>query len=137
VCPWNKYAQAGHEAKLAAREALKAPHLAELARLDETAFRTLFAKSPVKRTGRDRFVRNVLIAIGNAEDRALAGEAERLIADTSGLVRGAAIWALGRLDRNRLAAIASDRRAAEDDPTVEAEWRRRSRRRLGPQTAMR
>jgi epoxyqueuosine reductase len=122
VCPWNKYAQAGHEAKLAARAALKAPLLADLARLDQAAFRTLFAKSPVKRTGRDRFVRNVLTAIGNSEDPALAGEAERLITDASALVRGAAIWALGRLDRNRLAEIAPVRRAAEDDPTVEAEW---------------
>ena len=72
VCPWNKFAQAGREAKLAAREALRAPTLAELARLDDAAFRALFSKSPVKRTGRDRFVRNVLIAIGNSGDRALA-----------------------------------------------------------------
>jgi epoxyqueuosine reductase len=122
VCPWNKYAQVAHEAKLAAREALKAPRLADLARLDEAAFRTLFAKSPVKRAGRERFVRNVLTAIGNSENPALAGEAERLITDASGLVRGAAIWALGRLDRNRLAEIAPIRRAAEADPTVEAEW---------------
>jgi epoxyqueuosine reductase len=122
VCPWNKYAQVAHEAKLKARAARRAPLLADLARLDQAAFRTLFAKSPVKRLGRDRFVRNVLIAIGNSEDRALAGEAERLIADASALVRGAAIWALGRLDRNRLGAIAPARRAAEDDPTVEAEW---------------
>jgi epoxyqueuosine reductase len=67
-------------------------------------------------------VRNVLIAIGNSADQALAGEAERLLADASALVRGAAIWALGRLDRDRLGAIAPARRAAEDDPTVEAEW---------------
>ena len=80
VCPWNKYAQAGHEAKLAARDALQAPPLADLAGLDEAAFRALFAKSPVKRAGRDRFVRNVLIAIGNSADPALAGAAERLLA---------------------------------------------------------
>jgi epoxyqueuosine reductase len=121
VCPWNKYAQAGHEAKLAAREALRAPRLADLARLDQAAFRALFAKSPVKRTGRDRFVRNVLIAIGNAGDPALAQEAERLIADPCGLVRGAAIWALGRLDRQRLGEIARTR-SPEADPAVEAEW---------------
>src|SRR6185295_2457096 len=72
VCPWNKFAVAGREAKLHARDALRAPKLAELARLDDAAFRTLFAKSPVKRTGRDRFVRNVLIAIGNSGDVALA-----------------------------------------------------------------
>ena len=120
VCPWNKYAQAGREARLAAREALQAPLLAELARLDETAFRKLFAKSPVKRAGRDRFLRNVLIAIGNSDELTLAEEAERLIADASPLVRGAAIWALGRLDRDRLAELAAAR--ADDDPAVEAEW---------------
>ena len=122
VCPWNKYAQAAHEAKLAARQALQAPPLADLARLDAAAFRALFAKSPVKRAGRDRFVRNVLIAIGNAENPTLAAEAERLLADASPLVRGAAIWALGRLDRDRLREVAATRRAAEDDPAVEAEW---------------
>jgi epoxyqueuosine reductase len=94
VCPWNKFAQAGHEAKLAARDALRAPRLADLARLDDAAFRTLFAKSPVKRTGRDRFVRNVLIAIGNSGDVSLAVEAERLLDDSSALVRGAAVSAL-------------------------------------------
>ena len=72
VCPWNKFAQAGREAKLAARDALRAPKLAELARLDDAAFRAMFAKTPVKRTGRDRFVRNVLIAIGNSGDPSLA-----------------------------------------------------------------
>jgi epoxyqueuosine reductase len=122
VCPWNKYAQLGREAKLAAREALRAPLLADLARLDEAAFRRLFAKSPVKRAGRDRFVRNVLTAIGNSADPALAGAAERLLTDASALVRGAAIWALGRLDRPRLRDIAALRGAAEADPEVAAEW---------------
>ena len=103
VCPWNKFAQAGREAKLAAREALARAELAELARLDDAGFRALFTKSPVKRTGRDRFVRNVLIAIGNSGDPALAAEAERLLDDASPLVRGAAVWALGRLDPQRLA----------------------------------
>src|SRR5476649_2047704 len=79
VCPWNKFAQAGREAKLTAREELRAPGLADLARLDDAAFRQLFAKSPVKRIGRDRFLRNVLIAIGNSNDNALAVEAERLL----------------------------------------------------------
>src|SRR5215213_6722833 len=97
VCPWNKFAQTGREAKLAAREELRAPPLAELARLDDTAFRELFSKSPVKRVGRDRFVRNVLIAIGNADDASLAAEAERLLDDASPLVRGAAVWALSQL----------------------------------------
>jgi epoxyqueuosine reductase len=123
VCPWNKYAQAGREAKLAAREALIAPPLAELAALDDQAFRSLFAKSPVKRAGRDRFLRNVLIAIGNSGEPQLAGAAERLLDDASSLVRGAAIWALGRLDRRRLLANAARRQDAESDPTVAAEWR--------------
>ncbi|MGH6768718.1 MAG: tRNA epoxyqueuosine(34) reductase QueG [Xanthobacteraceae bacterium] len=120
VCPWNKYAQAGREAKLTAREALRTPRLAALARLDDPAFRALFAKSPVKRTGRDRFVRNVLIAIGNSGDIALAVEAERLLDDASPLVRGAAVWALGRLDPARLAVRGPDMR--EDDPAVRDEW---------------
>src|SRR5687767_143044 len=94
VCPWNKFAQAGREQKLAAREALTAPSLADLARLDDPAFRALFSKSPVKRIGRDHFVRNVLYAIGNSGEVALAPEVERLLDDPSPVVRGAAVWAL-------------------------------------------
>jgi epoxyqueuosine reductase len=122
VCPWNKFAQAGHGAKLAARESLRAPALAELVRLNDAQFRALFAKTAIKRTGRDRFVRNVLIAIGNSGDAAFAPQAERLIGDPAPIVRGAAIWALGRLDRVRLAALAKSRRADETDPSVEDEW---------------
>jgi epoxyqueuosine reductase len=123
VCPWNKFAQAGREAKLSAREALRAPALAELARLDDAAFRALFSKSPVKRIGRDRFVRNVLIAIGNSGAATLAGEAERLLDDTSPLVRGAAVWALAQLDPQRLSALAREHRARETDAIVQDEWR--------------
>src|ERR1700749_695692 len=83
VCPWNKFAQAGREARLSAREELRAPTFAELARLDDAAFRTRFTQSPVKRIGRDRFIRNVLIAIGNADDAALGAVAERLLDDAS------------------------------------------------------
>jgi hypothetical protein len=85
VCPWNKYAQAGREAKLAARETLRAPRLVELVRLDDAAFRAMFTKSPVKRTGRDRFVRNALVAIGNSGNKSRASEAERLLGDPSPL----------------------------------------------------
>src|SRR4051812_39216139 len=107
VCPWNKFAQQGRETKLAAREELRSPSLAELARLDDAAFRTLFSKSPVKRIGRDRFIRNVLIAIGNSGDAALAREAERLLEDDNPLVRGAAVWALAELmPRDAFAALA-------------------------------
>ncbi len=122
VCPWNKFAQAGHEAKLAARDALRAPQLVELAGLDDAAFRTLFTKSAVKRIGRARFVRNVLIAIGNSGEVALAGAAELLLNDPSPLVRGAAIWALGRLDRRQLDRCAGTRRAVETDAAVLDEW---------------
>ena len=123
VCPWNKFAQAGRETKLAARDELRAPDLAGLARLDDAAFRARFSKSPVKRIGRDRFVRNVLIAIGNSGDRALAWEAERLLADASPLVRGAAVWALAQLiEAGPFEALASEAMAVEPDQTVRAEW---------------
>src|SRR6202030_2460345 len=123
VCPWNKFAQAGREAKLAAREELRTPRLADLARLDDAAFRTLFAKSPVKRIGRDRFLRNVLIAIGNSNEPALAVEAERLLEDHSPLVRGAAIWALAQLKgAAEFAALASAAVRTEGDETVRGEW---------------
>src|SRR5206468_4089549 len=122
ACPWNKFAQTGREIKLAARDELRAPRLADLARLDDAAFRTLFAKSPVKRTGRDRFVRNVLIAIGNSGDAMLAPQAEQLLNDASPLVRGAAVWALGRLDPQKLAELSASYRTAEGDDGVQAEW---------------
>lgn len=121
VCPWNKFAQTGHEAKLAARDALRAPSLADLARLDDAAFRTLFTKSPVKRIGRNRFLRNVLIAIGNSRDIALAAEARRLLGDESPLVRGAAVWALSRLlPRGEFAALADT--SSDSDEDVRSEW---------------
>ena len=123
VCPWNKFAQQGREAKLAAREDLRAPSLAELARLDDAAFRARFTKSPVKRIGRDRFVRNVLIAIGNSGDGTLAREAKRLLTDDSPLVRGAAVWALSQLlGRKEFSALAATALSAEPDATVRAEW---------------
>lgn len=123
ACPWNKFAQEGREAKLAARDALRAPGLAELARLDDAAFRALFTKSPVKRIGRDRFLRNVLIAIGNSGDAALAEAARRLLDDASPLVRGAAVWALGQLVRSEeFAAMKLDMLKRELDDAVREEW---------------
>ena len=122
VCPWNKFAQAGRETKLAARAGLRAPLLVDLVRLDDAGFRALFGKSAVKRIGRARFVRNVLIAIGNSGDAALAAAAERMLDDAAPLVRGAAIWALGRLDPARLRRRAAERRAGETDAAVVAEW---------------
>jgi epoxyqueuosine reductase len=103
---------------------LREPRLADLVRLDDAAFRALFAKSPVKRIGRDRFVRNVLIAIGNSDDAALACEAERLLGDESPLVRGAAVWALSQLtEQQAFAALAVRASSREIDETVRAEWR--------------
>ena len=121
VCPWNKFASQGREAKLAARESLCAPRLADLARLDGAQFRALFSKTSIKRTGRDRFVRNVLIAIGNSGDSTLAVEAERLLDDASAVVRGAAVWALSRLlPRKNFEALSQRHR--DLDATVQEEW---------------
>ena len=122
VCPWNKFAQAGREMKLKAREALRAPSLAELSQLDDAAFRALFSKSPVKRIGRDRFIRNVLVAIGNSGERELARHAERLLDDDSPLVRGAAAWALAQLmPKEAFCELSRSQLAREADPEVRAE----------------
>jgi epoxyqueuosine reductase len=121
VCPWNKFAQQGRETKLAARDVARAPRLAELVQLDDPAFRKTFAKTAVKRTGRDRFIRNVLTAIGNSGDPSLLPHVERLLTDGSPLVRGAAVWALGRLDPARLIVLKSAH-ASEPDASVAEEW---------------
>jgi epoxyqueuosine reductase len=123
VCPWNKFAEAGREARLSQREDLAAPPLADLARLNDAAFRARFAGTPIKRTGRDRFVRNVLIAIGNSGDAGLAEEAVRLLDDASPLVRAMAVWAVGQLlPQARIEALAECRLATEGDSDVGAEW---------------
>jgi len=124
ACPWNKFAQAGHEMKLMAREELRAPGLALLAQLDDAGFRALFRKSPVKRIGRDRFLRNVMIAIGNSGDENLAAHARNSLDDPSPLVRGAAIWALQRLlPAAEFSALARDHCPREGDESVRLEWR--------------
>jgi epoxyqueuosine reductase len=122
VCPWNKFAQATREAKLAARDDLAAPPLADLVELDDMAFRAKFSGSPIKRIGRDRFVRNVLIAIGNSGNAGLADAAERRVGDAAPLVRGAAIWALTRLAPKRAATVRASRLVGETDPDVRREW---------------
>ncbi len=123
ACPWNKFAQSGREMRLAARDALKAPPLTDLAALDDAAFRSLFAKSPVKRIGRDRFVRNVAVALGNAEGPDAAEAALGLAADDAPMVRGAAVWALSRLlARSDFEELARERHAAEQDAGVREEW---------------
>ena len=123
ACPWNKFAQEGREMRLAARAENGAPDLATLSRLDDPAFRARFPKSPVKRIGRDRFVRNVLIALGNgpATAHALDAVAARL-GDPAPVVRGAAVWALRRLARTSVAAAAPLYLTDEDDPHVREEW---------------
>jgi epoxyqueuosine reductase len=124
VCPWNKFAAQGREAKLAARDENRAPKLADLVRLDDAAFRARFARSPIKRTGRERFLRNVLIAIGNSGEAALAAEAKRLLDDPSPLVRGAAVWALLQLlPREEFASLAHTSMDNEIDPDVIDEWK--------------
>jgi epoxyqueuosine reductase len=123
VCPWNKYAQATDQADFKPRDNLSAPLLRELAGLDDAAFRQLFTASPVKRIGRDRFLRNVLIAIGNSGIPDLADCTALLLGDHSPLVRGTAIWALSRLiDRTRLHDLAARHRAMEMDDGVQREW---------------
>ncbi|MER8808348.1 tRNA epoxyqueuosine(34) reductase QueG [Mesorhizobium australicum] len=124
ACPWNKFARAASEAKLAARDDLREPPLADLLALDDAGFRAFFSGSPIKRIGRDRFVRNVLIAAGNSGDGALAGVVRDLLGDASPLVRGAAIWALARLvPENEYAERAANGLNSEDDAAVREEWR--------------
>ena len=123
VCPWNKFAQAAHEAKLQARQDLIAPPLDQLARLDDAAFRKLFSGSPVKRIGRDRFVRNVAIAIGNSGDSSHFGCTSDLLGDPSPLVRAMAVWTLSQLlPRDEFAALRDRHLAHETDDAVKEEW---------------
>lgn len=122
VCPWNKFAAAANETRLSLREGLDGLPLADLAALDDAAFRTLFAGTPVKRTGRDRFVRNVLIAIGNSGRADLAPPAVALLTDPSPLVRAMAAWALIRLAPAQARVLAPAALAREDDADVRREW---------------
>ncbi len=122
VCPWNKFARAGREAKLRARDDSNAPDLAELAALDDAAFRARFAGGPIKRIGHSRFLRNVMIAIGNSGDPALAAAALAALDSASPLVRGAAVWALARLGPDSLRAHRPHASMNEPDADVRAEW---------------
>ncbi|NDW06110.1 tRNA epoxyqueuosine(34) reductase QueG [Jiella pacifica] len=122
VCPWNKFAQDASEAKLIARDDLKAPRLDALLALDDAAFRALFSGSPIKRIGRDKFVSNCLIAAGNSHEPEFAPQVAALLHDAAPLVRAMAVWALFQLDRRealRLRVVALDR---ETDETVRSEW---------------
>lgn len=123
ICPWNKFAKTAKEAKLRSDGRLRDARLDELARLGDADFRALFRGSAIKRIKRDRFVRNVLIAIGNSGNRGLAPSAEALIDDASPLVRAMAAWALSRLlEPGDFATLAEHRKTKERDAEVLAEW---------------
>src|SRR5579864_1401101 len=125
VCPWNKYARVTKEPDFFPRAELTAPRLAELARLDDAAFRVMLAGTSIKRIGRDRFLRNVLIAIGNSGDPDLIGSARDRLDDLSPLVRAAAVWAYRRLaDENEATVECRARMPLEADPLVREEWAR-------------
>jgi epoxyqueuosine reductase len=125
VCPWNKFAKTAREPKVMPRADLTAPRLAELASLDDAAFRAKFSGSPVKRIGRDRFLRNVLIAIGNSGKSELLGTVTPHLADPSPLVRAMAVWALARLgDAATVARVRAERLPDETDDAVRGEWQR-------------
>ena len=120
VCPWNKFANAAAaNLAFAPRAELSAPMLADLLALDDAGFRQLFAGSPIKRIGRDRMMRNCLIAAGNSGAPALLDAVRAHLDDPNPIVRGAAVWALGRLDRDTLEA---ERSRPEEDETVREEW---------------
>jgi epoxyqueuosine reductase len=123
ACPWNKFAARTAEYAFLPRVELTAPRLADLAKLDDAGFRQVFAGSPIKRLGRDRFIRNVLIALGNARDPAMRGAVAPHLCDPSPLVRAMAVWALGRLlDPADVAALRDRHLPGETDPAVRAEW---------------
>ena len=122
VCPWNKFAQRSAEPDFLPRAELTAPRLADLAALDDAGFRQVFSGSPIKRIGRDRFLRNVLIAIGNSGAPESVPVLRPLLDDPSPLVRAMAVWALGRLDLVVFAQERAIREARESDAAVRAEW---------------
>ena len=128
VCPWNKFAATANDSAFWARAELKGPGLDELSALDDTAFRQVFSGSPIKRIGRDRFIRNVLIAIGNAGNLALIEDSVLPhLDDPEPVVRGAAIWALSRLDLARFEREKAARLDQEPDEAVRAEWQQHQR----------
>lgn len=122
VCPWNKFAQSASEMALRPRDDLIAPTLASLAGFDDASFRAHFSGSPVKRIGRDRFTRNVLIAIGNSGDASLLPQVHALLADPAPTVRAMAVWALGELAPDDARTMAAAALAHEEDEAVKAEW---------------
>ncbi|MFD0916907.1 tRNA epoxyqueuosine(34) reductase QueG [Pseudahrensia aquimaris] len=121
VCPWNKFANSATEAKLATQVVEKDDRLSAFLALDDAAFRALFSGSPVKRIGRDRFIRNCLIAAGNTEDQQFSKHVEQHLSDPDPLVRGAAVWALGELVPDAMQRYAKHREMERDEQVLD-EW---------------
>lgn len=123
VCPWNKFAVQASESKLQARDDLLEPDLADLVILDDHKFRTLFSGSPIKRIGRNRFIRNVLIAVGNSGKADLARFAADLFSDADPIIRGTAVWAYSQLaNRNDFILQYDTHIYAEPEADVLQEW---------------
>lgn len=122
ICPWNKFAKMGADPQLMPRPGLAAMDVQDFIGLDDAGFRALFRASPIKRIGRDRFIRNVLIALANTPRHDLMADIIRLLDDASALVRGATVWALGELDPQEAMRQKTLRLPAETDADVRTEW---------------
>jgi len=123
VCPWNKFASLTNEPSFLSREELKTPRLAELIALDDKTFRSMFSGSPIKRIGRDRFLRNVVIAVGNSGSEDFSQALVGLLRDRSALVRAAVVWSLSRiLEPRKFKSLKNRWISAEADPDVKREW---------------
>ncbi|WP_411819748.1 tRNA epoxyqueuosine(34) reductase QueG [Hyphococcus formosus] len=122
VCPWNKFASTASQQAFHARDELRSPALKKLVTLNDSQFRALFSGSPIKRTGRNRFIRNVLIAIGNSGDSSLIDQVQQCLPDESPIVRGAAIWALSQLSIDEFSDAKNQFASTETDASVLAEW---------------
>lgn len=123
VCPWNKFAEAAAANKaFLPRAELAAPALADLLAMDDANFRQIFSGSPIKRSGRNRMVRNSLIAAGNSGDNSLVPSVTALLDDEDAVVRGSAIWALSQLDEEQFVLEGQKRASTEEDADVVAEW---------------
>ncbi|MDO8290432.1 MAG: tRNA epoxyqueuosine(34) reductase QueG [Parvibaculum sp.] len=122
VCPWNKFAQSARELSLRPRDDLIAPQLTDLVQFDDTQFRAFFSGSPVKRITRTRFIRNVLIALGNSGDTSAVPHVIEKLSDASPIIRAMAVWALNELAPAEARARRADALASEEDEAVLKEW---------------
>lgn len=123
ICPWNKFAQTAQEARFLARDEIDNPPLKELLKLDDESFRTKFAGTPIKRTGRNRFIRNCLIAAGNSKDQELVDGVASLLSDENELVRATSVWAMQQLlEKEAFTKLKQTEIVKEKDPLVLSEW---------------